>query len=374
MAISEMQASAPRDVSLPGLPAPFSTRWMAPLGHWLRARPRLQIELFCYAQVVLILALDYEAGQQISLSPLYSVPISLTAWFVGPGSAFVMAVLSALLWGTGEIAGGTYYTHWPVLALNGGLRCIFYAFYVVVLARLSRLQLSLEALAEKRAVLLSRETAERERLEREMLEISEREQRRIGQDLHDGLCQHLTGTALASQVLTERLSAHGSGDAAQAQRLVDLVEEAIVLARGMAKGLYPVEMRADGLMQALEEFAANTSELFGIACRFECHSPVLVHESGTAIHLYRIAQEGVSNAIKHGRASEVTILLEEAENGLRLAISDNGTGLPATPGDGMGLRIMADRAKVVGGSFSVGAAPARGTELVCLVPQGAVHA
>lgn len=351
------------------LPRIWNSR-MAPLGAWLRGRPRFQIELICLGLILLIAAFDYETGLAISLSPLYAAPIALAAWFVGVESGVAVAVLSIALWLAGEIMVGQRFSSWMVPLVNCSLRVIFYTFYVVALSRLSHLQLALEALAEKRAALLSQETAERERLEREMLEISEREQRRIGQDLHDGLCQHLTGTALASQVLTERLSQQGSGEAERAQRLVELVEEAIVLARGMAKGLYPVEMQADGLMQALEEFAANTSELFGIRCRFVCHSPVLVHASPTAIHLYRIAQEGVSNAIKHGRATEVTILLEEAENALRLAISDNGGGLTTVSKDGgLGLHIMANRAKMMGGSFKVGPAPARGTELVCLVPQ-----
>jgi signal transduction histidine kinase len=355
---------------LPGLLSRFWNRWMVPLGQWLRARPRFQIVLFCLALILLIGALDYEAGLEISLSPLYAAPIALAAWFVGPEIAIILALFSIAQWVLGESMAGAIYYSWLAVLINCSMRATFYGFFVVVLARLSRLQVSLEELADKRAVLLSQETAERERLEREMLGIAEREQRRIGQDLHDGLCQHLTGTALTSQVMTERLLQEGHPEAERAQRLVDLVEEAIGLARGMAKGLYPVEMRADGLMQSLEEFAANTSELFGIDCRFVCHSPVLVHASPTAIHLYRIAQEGVSNAIQHGHATEVTILLEEAENELRLAISDNGGGLTALPNStGLGLRIMADRAKMVGGSFRVGPARPRGTELVCLVPQ-----
>jgi len=359
---------------LPNLLSRFWNRWMVPLGHLFRSRPRYQIELFCLALILLIGALDYEAGLDISLSPLYAAPIALAAWFVGPASAFALALFSIIYWIMGEAAAGAVYYGWLAPLISCTMRAIFYAFYVLALARLSRLQVSLEALAEKRALLLSQETAKRQRLEREMLEISEREQRRIGQDLHDGLCQHLTGTALASQVLTERLSLQGNGEAAQAQRMVDLVEEAIVLARGMAKGLYPVEMRAEGLMQALEEFASTTSELFCIDCRFVCHSPVLIQDSPTATHLYRIAQEGVSNAIKHGKATEVTILLEEAENELRLVISDNGHGMaPASKDRGLGLRIMADRAKMVGGTFQVGQAPSRGIELVCLVPQVVVN-
>src|SRR5271165_1988590 len=111
--------------------------------------------------------------------------------------------------------------------------------------------------------------AERERLERELLEISEREQRRIGHDLHDSLCQHLTGAALAGQVLEEKLAARRLPEAGDASKVVELVEEGISLSRKLAKGLHPIEMEAEGLMQALEELVATSTELFKVSCRFE---------------------------------------------------------------------------------------------------------
>src|SRR6185295_4575274 len=129
-----------------------------------------------------------------------------------------------------------------VPAVNGALRLLFFLFLVFVLSRLRELQSGLEVRVEERARALALETAERQRLEQEMLEISEREQRRIGQDLHDGLCQHLTATALAGHVLAEKLASKDLSETADANRIVDLVEEAISLARRMAKGLHPVEM------------------------------------------------------------------------------------------------------------------------------------
>jgi signal transduction histidine kinase len=217
---------------------------------------------------------------------------------------------------------------------------------------------------------LAKETAERERLEQEMLDISEREQRRIGRDLHDSLCQHLTGTAVAGHVLAETLSSAGRSEAASARKIVGLVEEAVGLARGIAKGLLPVEMGAEGLMQALEEFASTTSEIFGIQCRFLCHAPVLIQTPAAATHLYRIAQEAVGNAIKHSHAHEISILLDESDSGIRLVISDDGDGFPDPLPDngGMGLRIMADRAKMIGGRFIVERNPDHGMELSCLIP------
>ena len=121
---------------------------------------------------------------------------------------------------------------------------------------------------------------------------------------------------------------------------MDLIETAIVMARGMAKGLHPVEMGADGLMQALDEFTATTSEMFGIACRFECDSPVLVHAPAVATNLYRIAQEAVSNAIKHGRAKEIVVSLDNSEQGIKLMIADSGCGFPnpLPESQGMGLQ------------------------------------
>jgi signal transduction histidine kinase len=195
----------------PDLSSRLWNRWMVPLGHRLRARPRSHIVLLCFALILTIGVTDYAAGLAISLSPLYAGPIALAAWFLGPGIAFAIVLFSIAQWLLGEALAGQ--TLWLPPLINSSLRIIFYAVYVVAVSRLSRLQTSLEALAEKRALLLSQETAERERLEREMLGIAEREQRRIGQDLHDGLCQHLTGTALASQVLTERLRQGGSPEA-----------------------------------------------------------------------------------------------------------------------------------------------------------------
>ena len=340
---------------------------------WLASHSPRTIGLWCLIVTLLIGYVDYLSGTQITLSVVYALPISVMALFVGGWAAISLSVVSVAIWIGGDFAAGIQ-TQVPgvhVPALNGSLRFLFYAFLVYVLTRLRRLQTGLEIRVQERARALARETAERERLEQEMLEISEREQRRIGQDLHDGLCQHLTATALAGHVLAEKLTSKGLGETQDANRIVDMVEEGINLARNMAKGLHPVEMQSDGLMQALEQFAATTTELFGVECRFESNSPVLIQSPATATHLYRIAQEAVSNAIKHGHAGRITVALEETEVGIRLSVSDNGHGMAkASPKTGgMGLRIMADRAKMIGGRFAVQAHRPTGVELSCLIPQ-----
>ncbi len=141
---------------------------------------------------------------------------------------------------------------------------------------------------------------ESKRLEKAILEISAREQRRIGQDLHDGLGQHLTGIAFMSKVLEQKLADQSPREAADAAKIVKLVNEAIHKARELSRGLLPVVSDAGGLMSALEQLAAEVEDLFGISCRFECDQPVLIHDNDAAMHLYHIAQEAVNNAIKHG--------------------------------------------------------------------------
>jgi signal transduction histidine kinase len=209
--------------------------------------------------------------------------------------------------------------------------------------------------------------AERARLEKELVEVSEREQRRIGHDLHDSLCQHLTGTALAGQVLGERLAAKSLPEAADANQVVELVEEGIALARNLARGIYPVDVEARGLMAALDDLAANISKVSKITCVFECDLPVLVQDAAVGTQLYRIAQEAISNAIRHGKARRVGISLSERGGAVTLAIEDDGTGLPEgwQKGQGLGTRIMAHRAGMIGGEIALEPNPTGGTLVRC---------
>jgi len=310
---------------------------------------------------------DYWTGHEISFSVFYLLGVALAVWFVGKGFGALVSLLSVVVGVAGDIASGAKFSS-PVIPIwNAVVLLTFYLVVVWLLAMLRSLHHNLEAQVRQRTRALTEEIAERERLERELLEISEREQRRIGQDLHDSLCQHLTGTTLAAQVLEEKLAAGNRSEAAEAKQVVELVEEGINLSRKLAKGLYPVEIAADGLMLALEEYATTTSELFKVTCRFECDSPVLVHDPATAGHLYRIAQEAVGNAIKHGRAKNILIRLEVGEESTMLSVKDDGGGLPEPlpKNRGMGLRIMAHRSAMIGGVFKVRRAESGGTEITC---------
>ena len=152
-----------------------------------------------------------------------------------------------------------------------------------------------------------RDISDRKRLEKEVLQISELEQRRIGQDLHDGTGQELTGLAMMSERLAGELAAKQLPESKLAANIVDGLEEALSHVRALSKGLVPVEVDAEGLMIALSELASRTSDIHGVDCRFECDEPVCILDNQTAMHLYRLSQEAVTNAVKHSRGRNITI-------------------------------------------------------------------
>ena len=211
---------------------------------------------------------------------------------------------------------------------------------------------------------------EREQLERALLDISAREQRRIGQDLHDGLGQYLTGIAFMAKVHEKKLAETNAADAADAAKLVRLVNEAVHKTRELARGLLPVMSDAQGLMSALQLWAGEVEDIYGISCTFECKMPVLINDVAVATHLYRIAQEAVNNAIKHGGAQNILLRLSTDEGHGTLHIVDNGSGIPddRQNSQGMGLHIMSYRSSMIGGRLAISRNRERGTTVSCVFP------
>jgi PAS domain S-box-containing protein len=212
------------------------------------------------------------------------------------------------------------------------------------------------------------DVSQRRKLEREILEISANEQRRIGQDLHDGLCQQLAAVSFASESLANRLSRKQSDEVPYVRKISDLVDETLTQARDLARGLNPINIDAGGLAAALDELAAKISERFAVSCSFRAQGHIAVQDNTTATHLYRIAQEATSNAIRHGRAKRIEVDLECVGDRMTLSIHDNGAGIQhRIPGQrpGMGLRIMEYRAHLAGASFSIRPGRRGGTLVTC---------
>jgi PAS domain S-box-containing protein len=234
-------------------------------------------------------------------------------------------------------------------------------------------EISLSPLETEEGVLVSsaiRDISERKRLEKTVLDISEREQRRIGQDLHDGLGQHLTGIAFMTKVQERKLAERQIPEAVDAAKIVQLVNDAILKTRELARGLLPVVSDAHGLMSALQLYANEIEDLFGITCRFQCEETVLIHDVPMATHLYHIVQEAVNNAIKHGHAKSIVIRLFSGDHEGTLIINDDGVGIerPRSPHSGVGLHIMNYRAGMVGGNLEVRREQPHGTAVTCRFP------
>ena len=203
--------------------------------------------------------------------------------------------------------------------------------------------------------------------EKEILEISNREQVRIGQDLHDGLGQHLTGVTFLSKALENKLAARSLPEAQEAAEIGRLVLQALSQTRNLARGLFPVELESNELAPAFRDLAATVEKLFNISCVVECDENLVIADRAVANHLFRMVQEAINNSVKHGKAKRVIIGLRTVEAKVTLTIRDNGLGFPPESArtKGLGLRIMNYRAQRIGGTLDLRPAETGGTIVTC---------
>ena len=230
-----------------------------------------------------------------------------------------------------------------------------------------------------------RDVTEKRMLEREVLQISSEERQTFGQELHDGICQELTGLALLAQGLVDSLegtSVTGGGDphsprdlADAARRLADGISRASEQARNLSHGLIPVDVDAQGLASALEDLAVWTREVGAAECDFVCEGQVAISDSYIATHLYRIAQEAVRNALRHASPRRIRIGVTTIGGRLDLSVVDDGTGFSDAVNmlPGMGLRIMRYRADLIGGILTIDSSRRRGTTVLCSLQRDEDH-
>jgi PAS domain S-box-containing protein len=215
---------------------------------------------------------------------------------------------------------------------------------------------------------LLQENEERKRLEKEILNISERERRRIGRELHDSIGQQFTGIAFMMKVLEQKLADKLPDKATDAQEIKKLVNQAMDQTRGLAKGLHPIDLDAGSLTAALQELATTTESMFGVRCDLKCDEFVPVDDAEIATHLYRITQEAITNAIKHGRAKNIQVEFACKTGKAVLSVENDGLDFPEKlepRGTGMGLQIMDHRADIIGALLEITKAPQGGTIVTC---------
>ncbi|WP_131989963.1 sensor histidine kinase [Chthoniobacter flavus] len=305
--------------------------------------------------------LDFLTGYEVEFFPFYAIPILLAVVWGGRKGAVLIAGLSAMVWYAVDRAAGHGYSQEWLRIWQAIVRLFF--FFLVVVAGIalkkqrdfSRAQL---ALSERLRA-----------MEREIISVSEREQVRIGRDLHDGVCQYLVAIAYTAGLLKQDLEREASAKAATAGEIADLLQDAVVRTRDLARGLSPVDSDVDGLASALEALASRTTKLMGVSCFVIYPKSVSIPDNAQAIHLYRIAQEAVSNAVKHGHARSVIIALESTDHELALRISDDGIGFDPAKVEkrGMGLNTMRYRAHVKGGDLNIEPNSPTGTVVTCTI-------
>ncbi len=307
---------------------------------------------------------DWLSGFEVSVSLFYGIPIMFVIWFGDRKSGFLVAILCGITWWWADILAGHIYSHYWVAVWEPASRFGYFAFVAMGGAALKE-----KHDATRTRIALLEHT---QRLEREIIEISEREQRRIGRDLHDGLCQYLAAIGcLAAALRTDLLRQDLEKEAAVAEELAELLEKGVVQTRDLAHGLVPVPMDEAGLPFALEGLAASVAHLRQIDCSFQVEGEVKIGDTSAATHLYRIAQEAINNATRHGRANKIRIALQAEGSLATLSVADNGLGLSKgmTASPGLGLSIMRYRARLVGGHLALTQPNDGGTVIACTFPQ-----
>jgi len=312
------------------------------------------------AALVVIGFLDFITSHHLKLSVFYTGPIFIMAWFCGTKSGILTAVLSGVIWWCANWFSGDPDLHswvqpWETFRHGG--------FYLVVEWAATALRAKSDIAAERIALL-----EHSHRLEREIVNISEAEQRRIGQDLHDGLCQNLAALGCAAESLRDDLKKlHLSPEAASAGELAELLRDAVVETRDLARGLAPAQVAQMGLVLALESLAQSVSRLQGITCAFQANGQGANYDERVALHLYRIAQEAINNAIRHGKARNIMVSLGATGRLMTLCVSDDGAGISqSVSANGMGLAIMRYRARLTNGELSVERREGGGTMVSCI--------
>jgi PAS domain S-box-containing protein len=227
---------------------------------------------------------------------------------------------------------------------------------------------------------VAHDVSELRQLRRQVLDAADQEREHLGRELHDGLCQNLAGIAALGSALSRRLAASGASDCAGAlTEIATLLNQTVVHVRDLAHGLCPAALQAGGIADALQALADNVQHLFGVACVFDCRQACPALAPDTALHLYRIAQQAVHNALTHARGSRIDITLGQADGQGFVSIGDDGAGMPAQPSvpRSLGLQSMAYRAQLIGGALAMRQQRPTGTLVTCAfqwpAPQHGAH-
>lgn len=357
--------------STPSAPRSRLTAWILTQRHHETRARRLRAAVGVALLIAMIGWVDYLTGPRIALSLFYLSPIILGLVWLGARAAGWAAVGCVVVRVVGDMAAGGDPVGMMVIFWNRLVELSFYLVLIWALSAFLRLHRQLEVRVRQRTAELVQAIAARDELQTKLFEVSRRERSAIGHELHDGLGQHLTAISFAAKHLAGRLAQDNHPASSDARNLAHMTQEGIAQTRQIARGLLLAAVEPGELGPKLGELAAALQAEYGTAVRFVQNGEIAGQLDGArASHLFYIAQEAALNALRHGQPSEVVLELSASEQTLELSILDDGGGLPPTthPKTGMGLRIMAHRAELLGGKFLIESAPDQGVKIHCRLP------
>jgi signal transduction histidine kinase len=307
---------------------------------------------------------------------------------IGAASVAVITSLLAIngtVQGTGPFAGNSSINsliHWclfaDLMSITGLILAAVNCGREKALAGLRNANENLEKLVQKRTSALLRTNlelhsalAERRSLQMEMNQINEERQKMIGQELHDGLGQQLTGIAFLVSSLSETLGVKSAPEVSTVHQVKHLLAEAMSVVRALSRGLYPIALETGGLSSALHHLSECAQSSSGVQCAVRCTINTHLIDKTIALNLYRIAQEAVCNTLRHSKAQRIEIELSEAGEEYRLSIKHNGIGFPSQSmktSVTLGLRSMRSRADLIGAEIEIRKNPDGGSAIVVIGP------
>jgi signal transduction histidine kinase len=317
--------------------------------------------------VLAIGAVDTRIEPQLSSAFFYLLPVLLVTRHAGTRTSIVFSVLATVVSLYADLVTAEPNVPKFLPYSNAALRFGVLMVAVWLVTSLRRLNESLEERVHDRTARLEDEVKARLKLERRILDARESEQARIGQDLHDGLCQQLVATAFSAALLQRSLEERSAPEASDAERIAKSIDDSIGQARDIAKGLHPVPLEEEGLETALRDLARSTSKHTGIRCVSEVSGKPSNLDKAVAIHLFRIAQEALNNAVKHASAARIVISFSTSGDDFELTVEDDGGGIDRSArGGGMGLHIMDYRARAIGAELDISLGKDGGTRVRCV--------
>ena len=343
---------------------PVARTWHR-LETWLRSKPKWALYLMVFSASLTVGWVDWLTTYEVNFALVYALLVVVTAWIGGRDVSLLVAVTNVVISSVANWSSQPYKSTLGY-ALSNFNRIAFWSFMAVLTDIVRRRQ---DADAERIKVL-----EEMRHMEMDIVKASEHEQQKFGQELHDGLCQQLAAISCAARALADDLQAGARPEADDAAKIEQVLRQTVQEARNMARGVFPVHVDESGLSAALAEMAQTTQRLTGVSIAVTDCAEVMVKEPETAMHLYRIAQEAVANAVRHSGARQVVLSLLSDGKSIELRVDDNGRGIShgqQKRPSGMGLRTMRYRARALGATLDIEPRAGGGTSLCCKLKQEA---